>query len=76
MNIDFEELHVFDNSKSKYVPREMYEKAQADADRRLELLKEVQIRREAYQEACLFCSGLKKCLPDCELVKELADAKK
>jgi hypothetical protein len=25
--IDFEELHVFDNSKSIYVPREMYEKA-------------------------------------------------
>ena len=27
MNLDFEELHVFDNSLSKYVPREMYEKA-------------------------------------------------
>jgi len=38
MNIDFEELHVFDNNKSKYVPREMYEKAQADANRRGELL--------------------------------------
>jgi hypothetical protein len=25
--IDFEELHVFDNSKSIYVPRVMYEKA-------------------------------------------------
>jgi hypothetical protein len=25
--IDFEELHVFDNKLSKYVPREMYEKA-------------------------------------------------
>ena len=77
MNIDFEELHVFDNSKSKYVPREMYEQAQAESDRRLELLKEMDDR-------CAFCPwcmnhristvGEKIHNDDCKLAKELADA--
>ena len=38
MNIDFEELHVFDKSLSKYVPREMLEKAEAESADRTALL--------------------------------------
>ena len=82
MNIDFEELHVFDNSKSKYVPREMYEQAQADADRRLELL----MRAKQYLKHDKDCTNhtfpddnwcdclLRVIIEDIE--KELADAKK
>ena len=78
MEFDFlEELYVF-NSKSNYVPKEMYEQAQADADRRLERLRTI--------NAVLKEKGIKKPYQD-ELVrklnviqaiveKELADAKK
>ena len=52
---------------------EYVEGLQATATRRLELLREVEIRRELYQEACLFCSGESKHLPDCKFEKELAD---
>ena len=70
MNIDFEELHVFDNSKSKYVPREMYEKAQADADRRLKFMRYV----EKHKKVCMFCYT-RYHTDDCKWAKELADAK-
>ena len=53
MNIDFEELHVFDNSLSKYVPREMFEKAQAESDRRLGMLR----RLNDKMHICLICHG-------------------
>jgi len=78
MNFDFlEELYVF-NSKSNYVPREMYEKAQALADKRLELLR----RATTGQSYCFICGRylippmIKQDLevghlPDCELAEAI-----
>ena len=69
MSFDFlEELHVF-NSKSNYVPKEMYEKARADADRRGELLR----KWDKHKKVCPFCNT-RWHTDDCELAKELADA--
>ena len=79
MNIDFEELHVFDNSISKYVPREMYEKAEALAASRLELLRRYEWAGD-YQgiPVCPECGGARDYgghAEDCELAEELGDDK-
>ena len=74
MNFDFlEELSVF-NSKSKYVPREMYEKAQA-------LLKRLEwtplyfstLKKIVY--TCVLCSQSKEDghTADCELAEAIAE---
>ena len=82
MEFDFlEELYVF-NSKSKYVPREMYEQQKALADKRLELLKEGHDRCKN-KGWCPFCTMLEvdtflghEHAPDCELAEAIDERTK
>ena len=67
-----EELYVF-NSKSNYVPREMYEKAQALADKRLELLRRGEWGAGIGRDVCPEClrHEPKGHTADCELAEAI-----
>lgn len=60
MNIDFDELHVFDKSLGKHVPIETLEKAQAESDRRLALLRRQNIIRVSQGRRCILCGAKPK----------------
>ena len=86
MNIDFEELHVFDKSLGKHVPIEMLEKAQAESDRLRGLLRRENKTRVEKGMCCFVCGagvhGFTRTgrfeltdnhTEDCELAEELKE---